>query len=310
MDLWRQKTGNDTDFAGQMAAGPGKDAGRPAMIKDGADMKDSTKPIPDPYDHVWENYNRLLIENMENGVIHNPYNEEIREYSAIERGDLEELKQVRKENYEDRRGILSEDPVRQEIDIGIVVITQARNAATRGGVPPEACYSLSDATIQAIENCTDIPTIKYLYRTTEMRYCMLVQEVQKNKEKGENSDSHQDNLHISHCKNYIFSHLNTRITVSQIARAVGLEPNYLSALFHRCEHITLKQYILREKITLAKNMLAYSPYSYVEIANYLGFSSQSHLGDQFRRLTGMTLRQYRQRFGKEDFLHDVVTKEG
>ena len=263
----------------------------------------------DPYDHVWEYYNRLLIRNMENGIIHNPYNEEIREYSAIERGDLEEWKQVRKENYEDRRGILSEDPVRQEIDMGIVVVTLARSAAARGGVSPEACYSLSDATIQAMEKSTDVQVIRHLYRTTEMRYCMMVRDIRRHRLESEKKEANQDNLHISHCKNYIFSHLNTRITVRQIAEAIGLEPNYLSALFHRCEHVTLKQYILREKISLAKNMLAYSPYSYVEIANYLGFSSQSHLGEQFRRITGMTMRQYRQRYGKEDFLHDIVTQE-
>ena len=264
--------------------------------------------MADPYDRVWEHYNSLLIKNMENGVIHNPYNEEIREYSAIERGDMEEWKQVRKENYEHRRGLLSEDPIKQEIYIGIVVVTLARSAAARGGVSPEACYSLSDATIQEMEKCSDVATIKHLYRTTEMHYCMMVQEL-KHEEEGSFNQEPQDNLHIAHCKSYIFSHLNTRITVQQIADAVGLEPNYLSSLFHRCEHITLKQYILREKITLAKNMLAYSSYSYVEIANYLGFSSQSHLGEQFRRVTGMTMRQYRQRYGKEDFLHDVVSKE-
>ncbi|MBR2529313.1 MAG: helix-turn-helix transcriptional regulator [Blautia sp.] len=265
--------------------------------------------MTDPYDRVWEAYNRLLIKNMENGIIHNPYNEEIREYSAIERGDIEEWRQVRKENYEDRRGILSEDPVRQEIDIGIVVVTLSRSAAARGGVSPEACYSLSDATIQAMEKSTDVAVIKHLYRTTEMRYCLMVQEVRQHKQEEENASQDKDNLHITHCKNYIFSHLNSRISVRQIAGAIGLEPNYLSSLFHRCENITLKQYILREKITLAKNMLAYSTYTYVEIANYLGFSSQSHLGEQFRRITGMTMRQYRERYGKEDFLHDVVTQE-
>ena len=267
--------------------------------------------MADPYDQIWELYNHLLVENMENGVIHNPYNEEIREYAAIEHGNIEAWEQVRKENYEHRRGILSEDPVRQEIDIGIVVVTLSRAAAARGGVTAEACYSLSDATIQAMEKCTDVETIKYLYRTTEKRYLMMVHEIQSLKRRAEQpeSEASHENLHVSHCKSYIFSHLNGRLTVEQIAEAIGLEKNYLSALFRKSEGLTLKRYILNEKINLAKNMLSYSPYSYVEIATYLGFSSQSHLGEQFRRVTGMTMRQFRQRYGKEDFLQDVISGE-
>ena len=46
-------------------------------------------------------------------------------------------------------------------------------------------------------------------------------------------------------------------------------------------------------------MLAYSDYSYSDIANYLGFASQSHLGRQ--KNEGMTLREYRLRYGRNGF---------
>ena len=59
--------------------------------------------------------------------------------------------------------------------------------------------------------------------------------------------------------------------------------------------------ILNEKIKLVEKMLTYSPYSYVEIAAYLGFASQSHMGAEFKRLTGMTPRAYRNRYQKDDF---------
>ena len=35
-----------------------------------------------------------------------------------------------------------------------------------------------------------------------------------------------------------------------------------------------------------------SPYSYIEIETYLGFSSQIHLEKVFKKYTGMTMRQY------------------
>ena len=261
-------------------------------------------------DRVLQKYSRLLFRNMENGIIHNPYNQEIREYTAVEQGNVEELKRIQKEDYTKWHGILSTDPVRHEKNLGIVITTLARSAAARGGVSPEACYSLSDATIQEMEECRDIATIRHIYRTTELRYAMMVRD-RRNllSESSQDRFSRSDNPHINHCKDYIFSHLHDKLTVKKIADAIGLEPNYLSALFHRLEGITLKYYIINEKINLARNMLVYSSYSFIEIANYLGFSSQSHLGEQFRRITGSTMQQYRDRYGKDDFLHEVISRE-
>ena len=77
--------------------------------------------------------------------------------------------------------------------------------------------------------------------------------------------------------------------------------NFLTSLFHREEGISLYQYIFAQKIDLAKNLLIYSDYSYIDIANYLGFTSQSHLSARFKAATGMTLREYRNRYKKETF---------
>ena len=66
-------------------------------------------------------------------------------------------------------------------------------------------------------------------------------------------------------------------------------------------HILLLVFIIScaVSVSLTKNLLTYSPYSYIEIATYLGFSSQSHMGKVFKKYTDMTLRQYRERYGRE-----------
>ncbi len=253
---------------------------------------------------VRHNYNDLIFNNMENNVIHNPYNQEVRSRQALENGDVEELKRIQGEDYSDRNGIIAHDPIRQEINIGIVVTTNARAAAAHAGVSPEICYSLSDATILAMEESRDVMSIRHIYRSSEVHYAELVRDL-KSRQKGKRNEEAEANMHISHCKDYIFAHLHSKLTVGEIAAAIGLEANYLSALFHRLEGITLKQFILNEKIALVKNMLAYSPYSYIEIANYLGFASQSHLGEQFRKVTGTTMRKYRTSHMKDDFLQDM-----
>ncbi len=257
---------------------------------------------------LWEKYNDLIFHNMENSIIHNPYNQEIREYTAVERGDVEEVERIQREDYSERNGVVAFDAVRQERNIGIVVVTLSRAAATRAGVSPEICYSLSDVTLQEMEKSKDILTIRRIYRSAELYYTRLVRS-QENGLHTISEGSELENQHIKHCKDYVFSHLHGKITVQQVADAIGLERNYLSTLFRKNEDMTLKQYILREKIKLVQNMLVYSNYSYIEIANYLGFSSQSHLGEQFRRVTGTTMSRYRERYQKEDFLQDTITIE-
>ena len=109
------------------------------------------------------------------------------------------------------------------------------------------------------------------------------------------------NPRIEQCKDYIFRHLHGKISVQDIADEVFLNPNYLSELFRQQEGITLTAFILKEKVNLTKNLLIYSPYTYSEIAAYLGFSSQSHLGKTFKKYTGLTMKQYRDRYGVRGF---------
>ena len=235
--------------------------------------------------------------NLENSV-DTKTDEKLREFSSIESGDLAQLERSLSEDYPGEIGTLSEDPLRHAKNRGIVVVTLASRAAMRGGVVPEAAYSLSDSYIQKIEKCRDIPAVFHLFYAAEYEYARMVKELKEQKEGTLEKDK---NPHINKCKDYIFSHLHGRISIQEIADALGLNAAYLSELFHECEKVTLTEYIRREKINLAKNLLIYSRYSYSEISTYLGFSSQSHLGKYFKSSTGMTMRQYRNVYGMKEF---------
>lgn len=241
-------------------------------------------------------YYQQLFHNQEYKIIHNPYNQEKRVLEAIERGDPEAAKKAIDEDYSAYVGILSDDPIRHEKNIGIVNVTTASRAAIHGGLHYEKAYTLSDCCIRQMELCDDIAEIRMLYKAVQLQYAELVRDAKSQRDPG----AYQDNQYIELCKGYIFSHLHEKITVQQIASCIGLTPNYLSTLFRKYEHISVKQYILNEKIRIVQKMLIYSPYSYIEIANYLGFSSQSHMGAGFKRVTGMTLRKYREKYQKTE----------
>jgi AraC family transcriptional regulator len=64
--------------------------------------------------------------------------------------------------------------------------------------------------------------------------------------------------------------------------------NYLSNLFSSMEGVTLEQYIIRQKIERAKELLFYDELNLSQIAHQLGYSSVAHLSAQFKKVTGLT----------------------
>jgi AraC-type DNA-binding domain-containing proteins len=73
-----------------------------------------------------------------------------------------------------------------------------------------------------------------------------------------------------------------------LSEELHYEYNYLSNLFSSMEGITLEQYIIRQKIERAKELLFYDELNLSQIAYQLGYSSVAHLSSQFKKITGLT----------------------
>lgn len=247
---------------------------------------------------ILKQFSDLLFTNREQGISHNPYDQELREMTSIEQGDLTALSQSLGEDYSGKIGRLAKDELRNSKNLAIVNITLSCRAAIRGGVMPEISFSLSDTLIQKVEECSDIRAVNELMIALKYQYAHMVFEIKNSRE---GKPIREDSYHIKKCKDYIVTHLHGKLSLSQIANALSLNASYLSDLFRRCEGISITEYIRTHKINLVQNLLMYSDYSYSEIASYLGYASQSHLGKQFKDMTGMTLRQYRELYGAENF---------
>lgn len=243
-------------------------------------------------ENILRHFSEAVFHNQEWSQYHNPYDQELREYQALENGDWDQLKKSLDEQHEGKLGRLAKNDIRHLKNMGIVVVTLSCRAAIRGGILPEVAFTLSDAYIQKLEELNDPKEIEETTYYCKYHYCQLVSNT-KAKLKPKKNIPHSK---INQCKTYIFSHLHGRISVQEIASALNTSPTYLADLFRNYEGQTISSFILQEKIKLVQNMLIYSPYSYSEIAAYLGFSSQSHLGAQFKKVTGYTLRQYRETF--------------
>lgn len=240
-----------------------------------------------------------LFSNRENQRTHNPYAQELRLLQSIERGDIELLHQVWTENVTQSLGTTAVDPVRNGKNMAIYTITACGRAAIRAGISAEYIFTLTDSYAQQVEALKNLLLLQTLVENAQLHFTQLVAELNTKK-----NISHKELPLIRHCKDYIFNHLHDPLTVTQIAAQLKVHPNYLNSLFRRQEGTSLYQYILGEKIKLVKNLLTYSDYSYMEIAHYLGFLSQSHLGTRFKAMTGMTLKQYRDIHHKDLFFDE------
>ena len=103
----------------------------------------------------------------------------------------------------------------------------------------------------------------------------------------------KNDLYLTLCCEYIETHLSEKITLSSLAELCGITPNYLSALFKKSTGITITQYILEQRIEIAKQLLRTPEYTLSEIATSLGFCSQSYFVVCFKKLTGVTPLNWR-----------------
>lgn len=73
-----------------------------------------------------------------------------------------------------------------------------------------------------------------------------------------------------------------------ITKNLPFDYKYLSNLFSSVEGITIEQYIIRQKVEKAKELIIYDELNLSEIAYKLGYSSIAHFSSQFKKITGIT----------------------
>lgn len=98
---------------------------------------------------------------------------------------------------------------------------------------------------------------------------------------------------FQHVNDYIHSHLDQEISLSDLAQVAGIGIHHFCTAFRRTAGIPPHRYLILRRIHRAKELLMHSGQSIAEIAYAVGFSSQSQLTAHFRRLTGTTPAQFR-----------------
>ncbi|MBE9204892.1 helix-turn-helix transcriptional regulator [Synechocystis salina LEGE 06099] len=100
-------------------------------------------------------------------------------------------------------------------------------------------------------------------------------------------------IQLQQAIDYIHTYLSRDLSLAELASVVNISPTYFASLFKQEMGISPHQYVIRQRVEKAKLMLSKTDLAIADIALQVGFSSQSHLTQQFKRFTGMTPKQVR-----------------
>ncbi len=102
----------------------------------------------------------------------------------------------------------------------------------------------------------------------------------------------------------VFAHVRENLAhelaVAELAQVVSMSQYYFSKLFKLSTGTTPHQYVMRQRVERAQEILREGRTPLAEVATHVGFETQSHFTSVFRRLCGSTPKRYRE-------MHQVST---
>jgi len=100
-------------------------------------------------------------------------------------------------------------------------------------------------------------------------------------------------LYVVKALSYISTHYGEALQVITVAEAIGVSVGHLAHLFPVELRVTVKEYVTKVRIEVAKQLLYERGYTLDHIAEKVGFSDASHLSRVFLRYAGYRPGTYR-----------------
>jgi AraC family transcriptional regulator len=104
-------------------------------------------------------------------------------------------------------------------------------------------------------------------------------------------------LQLRRIKEFVHADVSKDIGISELASLVGLSQFHFIRAFKHSVGLSPYQYVLSERISVAKEMLSKRDLSIADVALAVGFSDASQLNRVFRKLIGVTPTVYRSENG-------------
>jgi AraC family transcriptional regulator len=92
---------------------------------------------------------------------------------------------------------------------------------------------------------------------------------------------------------FVSSNLTSTITLKDLAEYVGLSTSHFCSLFRKSTGVTPHHFVLASRIAHSKSLLTDSNRSLLDVAFSSGFRTHQHFSRIFRRIVGVSPREYR-----------------
>lgn len=159
-------------------------------------------------------------------------------------------------------------------------------SAISAGVSSLEASKLANLYIRECENRKSVEEVEALQYSMVLDFCNLC---------ATSAIPFGGNKELVDCIGYIRTHVNTPVSVANVAHVIHRSESYTMKLFHDELGITISQFVNRCKLEEAKSLLSHTEMTLSEISNYLCFSSQSYFQNLFKKKYGVTPNAYRKR---------------
>lgn len=180
------------------------------------------------------------------------------------------------------------DTLRNTKNFLIILNTLLRKGAEQGKVHPyhidvvSSDFALKIEATQNIEECGEL--LKYMVK----KYCRLV-----NKHSQKNYS-----LLIQKVITQIESDIASDLSLNNLSKIFDVNPSYLSSLFKKETGSTLTDFVNKQRIERAKELLVSSNIQIQNIAQRCGMLDVNYFTKTFKKYTDLTPKKYREKFMK------------
>ena len=117
---------------------------------------------------------------------------------------------------------------------------------------------------------------------------------------GNDNISPGNRRYCHHAKAFISENIGHKITVCEVAEAVGLSKNYLTNIFSSSEGVPLMEYINRRKLSYMVELMRRYSYTLAEAGEHVGYNDVNYISRIFKKYYGMTVTEYRRSYQIQD----------
>lgn len=101
--------------------------------------------------------------------------------------------------------------------------------------------------------------------------------------------------HVESAKEFIYNNYAFDISADDIAKSVGISPNYLANIFRVVESSSPKKFLTKVRMEKAGLLLATDQYKVKEVAQMVSFRNQLHFSNAFRHYFGVSPSEYKKK---------------